>query len=113
MAAPDLKFSIEGAEPVRFGASPQLNFKLRVSSDSGTAIHSVLLNSQIHLDTSRRHYGREEQQRLSDLFGEPARWGETLRPLLWTNTSAIIPSFKQNILADLPEIGRASCRERV
>src|SRR5262249_45194281 len=42
-----------------------------------------------------------EQRHLTDLFGEPARWGETLRSMLWTNMSTIIPSFDEGIVVDL------------
>jgi len=98
---PDLNFQIESAEPVQFSSSPQIDFKLRVSNSSKTMIHSVLLKCQVDLDVSRRGYTLEEQQKLTDLFGEPGRWGETLHRMLWANTSVIIPSFTDAIIADL------------
>jgi hypothetical protein len=102
VATPDLNFQIENAEPVRFSSSPQINFKLRVSTPSTNVIHSVLLKCQVDLDVSRRRYTPDEQQGLTDLFGEPARWGETLRRMLWTNTSVIVPSFTGAVVIDLP-----------
>lgn len=101
MTTPDLNFNIETAEPLRFGASPHIVFKLRVSNDSHQTIHSVLFKSQVQLDVSRRHYSAEEQQGLSDLFGEPSRWGETLHSMLWANVSAMVPSFDESIIVDL------------
>jgi hypothetical protein len=36
------------------------------------------------------------------LFGEPSRWRETLKPLLWTNTSLVVPAFEGSAEIDLP-----------
>jgi hypothetical protein len=36
-----------------------------------------------------------------DLFGEPDRWSQTLRNLLWTNISVVLPGFKGGTEADL------------
>ena len=102
MSAPDLDFRVESAEPLRFGTSPHINFKLRVSNASGHAIHSVLLKCQVHLDVSQRHYNDDEQKRLKDLFGETNRWGETLRAMLWTNVTLIVPSFETTALVEMP-----------
>ena len=102
MTSPDLNFTVDGAEPLRFAASPHIVFKLRVSNDSALAIHTVILRCQIQLDTSRRRYGTDEQTRLTDLFGPPSQWGETLRGLLWTNTSAVLPAFQNDLTVDLP-----------
>jgi len=40
--------------------------------------------------------------RLGDLFGPRARWGTTLRNLLWTNVHTTLPAFEENVLVDLP-----------
>jgi hypothetical protein len=98
---PDLQFAIEKAEPLRFAASPHIAFKLRVTNSTPLRIHTIILKCLVQLDVSRRRYSSEEQQRLADLFGEPGRWGETLRSMLWTNTSTIIPSFEQTAAIDL------------
>jgi hypothetical protein len=101
MSIPDLDFRVESAAPLRFSASPHVEFKLRVSNRGGRTVHSVLLKSQIHLDAARRHYTKEEQARLTDLFGEPHRWGETLRSLLWATTTHVIPSFSDETVLDM------------
>jgi hypothetical protein len=101
MTTPDLNFTIETAEPMRFAASPHIVFKLRVANDSRRLIHSALLKSQVQLDVSRRHYSADEQQRLTDLFGEPSRWGETVHSMLWTNVSTMIPSFDAAVTVDI------------
>jgi len=101
MSPPDLNFTIESAEPLRFAAAPHIAFKLQVTNNSPRHIHTVILKCQLQLEVSRRTYTTAEQTRLQDLFGEPHRWGDTLRSLLWTNTSVIIPAFEQSITADL------------
>ena len=102
MTIPDLHFIIEAAEALRFAASPHLVFKLRITSSAPGTIHSIILKCQVHLDVSHRHYSEREQQHLRDLFGEPERWGETLRSLLWTHTSTLVPSFDGTVIVDLP-----------
>lgn len=100
---PDLTFSIESAEPILYSASPQLGVKVRVHSDDPNAlIHNVILHSQIQIEPTRRQYVLEEQEQLRDLFGEPARWGQTLKPMLWTNTSTVVASFQGETVAEVP-----------
>jgi hypothetical protein len=98
---PNLNFTIEGAEPLRFAASPHIGFTLRVSDAPGMNIYNVILQCQAHLDVTRRHYAANEQQRLSDLFGPPSQWNETLRPMFWTNTNLIIPGFNGSTVVSL------------
>jgi hypothetical protein len=104
---PDLHFEVEGAEPERFAAVPLLLFKLRVTEvlprgGQPTLVHSIDLRCQVRIEPARRRYGAGEQERLLDLFGTPERWGQTLRPLLWTHVTAAVPSFTGSTLVDLP-----------
>jgi Family of unknown function (DUF6084) len=99
---PDLSFGVETAEAVPYAVAPLLAFKLRVSNRfADEPIHTVALRCQIMIDPARRRYGDEDQERLRDLFGEPERWGQTVRPLLWTHTSAVVPSFTGSDVVDL------------
>lgn len=100
---PDLSFEVEKAEAVPFAASPLLAFKLRVSNrDAQEPIHTIALRCQIMIDPARRGYRDEDKGRLRDLFGEPERWGQTLRPMLWTHTSVVVPSFTGGTVVELP-----------
>jgi len=91
---PDLSFRIEQAEAVPFAAAPLLALRLHVSNwTAEEAIHTVALRVQIQIDATRRHYSAEEQKGLLDLFGEPERWSTTLRSMLWTHASVVIPPF--------------------
>jgi hypothetical protein len=99
---PDLRLSIESAEPVAFAASPLLAFKLRiVSTPADQLIHTVALRAQIQIEVTRRQYDAKEQAKLLDLFGSPDRWGQTLRNLLWTHANVMVPRFSGNTLVDL------------
>jgi hypothetical protein len=104
---PDLNFQVERAEPQRFAAAPLLLFTLRVTEAvavgaTPTPIHAVALRCQVRIEPARRRYDVPEQERLLDLFGTPERWGQTLRPMLWTHVSALVPSFTGAGAVDLP-----------
>jgi len=99
---PELNFQIERAHAVPYGASPLLAFELRVTNTGPEeAIHTVVLRAQIQIEVTRRHYSPEEQAKLLDLFGEPSRWGQTLKNLLWTNAIVIVPAFEKETIVEL------------
>lgn len=100
---PDLNFQVESAEVASNAASPLLAFKLRLTnSNAEETIHTVALRCQIQLEVTRRKYTAEDQARLRDLFDEPSRWSQTLKNLLWTHTSIVVPSFNSTTVVDLP-----------
>ena len=74
--APELNFQVSDASVVRHAAVPTLGLQLSISqSEPRVPIESVLLECQVRIEPTRRQYSPAEQSRLSDLFGEPARWG--------------------------------------
>jgi Family of unknown function (DUF6084) len=100
---PELNFQIEGVGAVPFAAAPVLSFRVRVTNgNDDEVIHSVVLRSQIQIEATRRRYSPKEQARLLDLFGEPERWGTTLRNMLWTHAAVTIPPFQKETIIDLP-----------
>jgi hypothetical protein len=99
---PDLDFRVEGAEVLEYAAVPSLLFKLRIENLQEEPIRSVSLNTQVRIAARQRHYGAVEQERLQELFGEPSRWGETLRSLLWTHTVLQVPRFSGSTVVDMP-----------
>src|SRR5262245_42189600 len=100
---PELGFQVEKAEAAPFAAAPLLVFKLRISQEAESVpIHSIALRCQIRIDPARRRYDAPERERLLDLFDTPDRWSQTLRPMLWTHTSAVVPAFVDSIVTDLP-----------
>jgi hypothetical protein len=91
---PELDFRIESAGAVPFAAAPRLAFRIAVTNaDREETIYSVALRCQIQIEAPRRRYSAEEQQHLLDLFGEPERWGQTLRNLMWTDAAATVAGF--------------------
>ena len=100
---PDLNFEVVGAEVPHFAAVPTLIFKLRISNaDEQERIHSITLHSQIQISVNRRRYSPEAQEKLLEVFGEPKRWGETLRPLLWTHANVFVSQFTGCTVVDMP-----------
>jgi hypothetical protein len=99
---PDLDFRVEGAEVLEYAAVPSLLFKLRVENLEEEPIRSVSLNTQVRIAATQRHYDTAEQERLLEVFGEPHRWGNTLRSLLWTHTTLQVPSFSGSTVVDMP-----------
>ena len=100
---PDLSFRVDRAETIPFAVAPQLALKLRVANaDPAEVIHTIALHCQIQIEAARRHYSDNEQEQLRDLFGEPERWGQTLRTFLWAHTSAVVPAFAGETEVDLP-----------
>jgi hypothetical protein len=99
---PDLSFEVVDAEVLPFAAVPSLLFKLRVENLEDEPIRSVALNTQIRISATQRHYEAGEQERLLELFGEPSRWKDTLRSLLWTHTVLQVPPFSSSTIVDMP-----------
>jgi hypothetical protein len=103
---PELDFQIAAIEIERYAAVPLLLFKLRiVSRHDGAAavtVSNIMLQCQVRIETTRRHYQPHDQERLVELFGAPQRWRQTMQSLLWTHTSVLVPAFSDSCLVDLP-----------
>ena len=95
----ELTFTIAGADPVAYAAVPQLAFRLGITSDA--PIRNLMLQCQLQIEPVRRRYAPEEQQRLVDLFGEPSRWGETVKTMLWTHVPLNVTSFDAKTAVDI------------
>ena len=94
---PDLSFKVESASVVPFAAVPMIAFQLKIKNASADEkIHTIALRCQIQIETTRRRYTPEEQERLLDLFGEPDRWSQTLRSMLWTHANVVVPGFAES-----------------
>jgi hypothetical protein len=99
---PDLTLAIEGAEVVAYAAAPLLAFKVRITNvPSEEVVHAIAMRAQIQIEATRRPYTVQEQARLRDLFGEPDRWSQTLRSMLWTHASVVVPRFSGSVVADI------------
>jgi len=99
---PDLVFSVQGAEPIPFSAVPALALKLHIVNRDQQPVRGMSLTTQIRIAATQRAYLGPEQERLLEVFGEPGRWGQTLRSLLWTISTVQVPPFGEETTIDLP-----------
>jgi hypothetical protein len=97
-----LSFSILGARAEAHAVAPQLALRVLVEESSGADIYAVALRAQIMFEPQRRRYDVAESELLVDLFGAPDRYGETLRPLLWTHATQMVPAFRGATEIELP-----------
>jgi Family of unknown function (DUF6084) len=96
---PELAFEVTGAARVEHAAVPTLRLALRVSADA--PVRSVLLDVQVQIAARRRPYDAGAHDRLFELFGPVQDWGTTLRTLLWTRTTLVVPAFAGETTVDL------------
>jgi hypothetical protein len=73
---------------------PAIALQLEISNrPEDEEVQSIALRCQVQIEAPRRRYSEQEKRELHDLFGEPARWGQTLRSMLWANVAAAVPAF--------------------
>jgi hypothetical protein len=100
---PELSFAVRGSSIVADCMTPQIGLALEIRNRPETEqIHSLLLRCQVQIEAPQRRYDKEEPDRLRDLFGEPERWGQTLRPILWTNLCITVPAFTGSTETTVP-----------
>jgi hypothetical protein len=98
----DLEFDVLDARPEPYAAVPTITLRLRVTERSGAPVHALALRCQVRIEPQRRRYDAGETAALVELFGEPAQWGDSLRPFSWTHVSTTVPSFTGVTEIDLP-----------
>ncbi|MGN6380654.1 MAG: DUF6084 family protein [Gaiellales bacterium] len=96
---PVLGFAVERVVALAPVAVPTLEFQVRISADM--PVRSLTLNVQLRIEAARRRYDDDTQKRLADLFGRPERWPTTVRSLLWTHASLVVPAFDGETVAQL------------
>jgi hypothetical protein len=89
----NLIFSCMKAEAKRHAATPTLSFRLSVAEAAGERIDAIALRCQIRIEPHRRQYSADEARRLHDLFGDPSRWAETVKPVQLATVSVMVPAF--------------------
>jgi len=99
---PRLSFRVEDARPEPYAQAPTLRFGVQVDAPDAAEVESIALGCQIRIEPHRRRYQPAEQELLLDLFGEPARWGQTLKPFLLTQTSTLVGRFAGSCRAEIP-----------
>ena len=56
-------------------------------------MHAIALRCQIRIEPHRRRYSADEARRLHDLFGDPSRWADTVKPIQLATVTAMVPTF--------------------
>jgi hypothetical protein len=98
----ELTFECLGAAADIYAAGPTLSLKLRISESTAVKVHAIALRVQLRIEPQRRRYSDAEAAKLGDLFGETARWADTLRPLQFAIVPAMVPGFRDSTEFDLP-----------
>ena len=98
----DLIFGCTGATAERYAATPTVTFSLTITERSGVRVHAIALRGQIRIEPHRRRYSAAEAQRLHDLFGDPSRWAETVKPIQLATITTMVPAFAAVTEVDLP-----------
>jgi Family of unknown function (DUF6084) len=98
----DLIFGCTGVSADKYAATPSLAFQLAITERSGVKVHAIALRCQIRIEPHRRRYSAAEAERLHDLFGDPSRWAETVKPIQLAAVSVMVPGFTAVTEVDLP-----------
>jgi hypothetical protein len=98
----DLIFGCTGVTADKYAATPSLTFQLAITERSGVTVHAIALRCQIRIEPHRRRYSASEAGRLHDLFGDPSRWAETVKPIQLATVSVMVPGFTAVTEVDLP-----------
>jgi hypothetical protein len=89
----ELTFGCLGASAPKYAATPTLVFELAITESTGVRVHAIALRCQIRIEPHRRRYTAEEARRLHDLFGDPSRWADTVKPIQLATVATMVPSF--------------------
>lgn len=89
----DLAFGCTSASAEPYAATPTLSFALTITESSGAGVHAIVLRCQIRIEPQRRRYSATEARRLHDLFGDIARWADTVKPIQLAIVTTMVPAF--------------------
>ncbi len=98
----NLTLEVIDARPEPHAAVPTIMLRMRIAETTGATVHAIALRCQIRIEPQRRRYTADEEARLYELFGETPRWGDSLRPFLWTHVATTVTSFRGTTEVDLP-----------
>jgi hypothetical protein len=97
----DLAFEVIGARPLPAAAAPTLAFPMSITTEPGRAVQSIQLRCQIRIEPALRPYDAREKELLLEVFGEPERWGSTLKSFLLTHVGLPVPAFDTTTQVEL------------
>jgi hypothetical protein len=97
----DLDFVCTGSSTDLGAASPTILLHLRIAESTGERVYALSLRTQIRIEPRKRQYGDSEAAAMRDLFGERARWGDTLKPLQLAFANQVTSSFTGDVDVDI------------
>jgi hypothetical protein len=97
----EVDFVCTGAKPDVTAATPTISLRLNIKETSGARVHALVLRCQLRIEPQRRLYDDREAEAVRDLFGDRARWGDSLKPIQLAFVNHVVPSFVGEIDIDL------------
>ncbi len=94
--------STASVRPDKYAVTPSMSLRLRITETTGQRVDAIALRCQLRIEPARRRYTDDEAERLNDLFGDTARWADTLKPMQFTTVSTMVPGFTGSTEIDLP-----------
>ncbi|HVW35266.1 MAG TPA: DUF6084 family protein [Acidimicrobiia bacterium] len=98
----ELSFDCVDAAADPYAVAPTVVFRLRIAETTGQPIGGIMLRAQFRIEPLKRRYSDAEAERIGDLFGERARWGDTMKPMQFANVTQMVPAFSRSVEVDLP-----------
>jgi hypothetical protein len=98
----ELTFGCTGARAEPYAATPTLSFQVTMDEGTGARVHAIALRCQLRIEPHRRRYSAAEAERLHDLFGDTARWADTVKPIQLATVTSMVPGFSGHADIDLP-----------
>lgn len=95
-------FEVVGARADPSAAAPTLRVGVGITAPRDRQVQSILLRCQIRIEPERRPYDAATQARLVELFGEPHRWADTLRPFPLAHVTLPVRGFAGACEIDMP-----------
>lgn len=98
----NLRFAVESARVEPYAVVPGVVLRLKVTEESQTPVQAIALRAQVQIEPRRRRYDAEEERGIVELFGEPNRFGDTLRSVVWAHVSVMVLAFTGETYVDVP-----------
>src|SRR5260370_2598351 len=98
----DLIFGCTGGPAERYAVTPTLACALTITERSGVRVHAIALRCQIRSEPHGRRYSGAEARRLHDLFGDPSRWADTVKPIQLATVTTMVSSFTAVTEVEVP-----------
>lgn len=99
---PKLSFKITDARADPYGLAPTILLKVVATESTGAQIHAIALKALVRIEPQKRRYSRSDEGHLAEVFGEPSRWGDTLKPFTWCQISTTLPAFVDSYEVEVP-----------